>query len=183
MSSQHKKSLKSIAPRYCRDQRYGAFREGEKVNPCNVARRQLPVQKTAALLTSRSWESWEEKGHLGFPCFFYLPSPAELQQPPVRPAHMMSLTGCLSPPPPQAILIPPTQPGESQRYPIHPERLSSMRATGSAPSHNNLCPSHHWGHVDPVDCKAEDGRTPKKCIPAFPRVARLISYPCSTQQK
>lgn len=95
---------------------------------CNLAGIQLLVQKTAALPTSRSQEGWEEKGHLGFPRFFYLPSPAELQQPHVRPAHMVSLRGCLC----HLLLLPrpssiPTQPGRPQSYPMYPERLSSMR--------------------------------------------------------
>lgn len=128
---------------------------------CNVARILLPVQKTAALLTSRSLESWEEKGHLGFHCFFYLPSPAELQQPPVRPAHMVSFTGCfchLLLPRPSS--IPPHSQGNHNTIPC--------TQRGSAPSQQQplSLPStpSQWplGHVDPVDCKAEEGRTPKQ---------------------
>lgn len=49
------------------------FREGEKVYGGWVfvgatwQGFELPVQKTAALLSSRSWEGWEEQGHPAFP--------------------------------------------------------------------------------------------------------------------
>lgn len=118
---------------------------------CNVARILLPVQKTAALLTSRSLESWEEKGHLGFHCFFYLPSPAELQQPPVRPAHVVSFTGCfchLLLPRPSS--IPPHSQGNHNTIPCTQRGSAPRQPQDQLPPSSNLCPSHklppsgHW---------------------------------------
>lgn len=117
---------------------------------CNVAGTQQPVQKSAALPTARSWE---EKGHLGSPCSFYLPSPAELQQPPVRPAHMETLTGCLC-----HLLFPaghpqsPPQPGDHNPVSCTQRGSAPREPQDRVPPCSNLCPSHHqWllGHMDP----------------------------------
>lgn len=92
----------------------------------------------------------------------------------VRPAHMVSFTGCLCHlllllPRPSS--IPPHSQGDDSA--IHAPRGAQLHEPqDQLPPSSNLCSSHHrWplGHVDPVDCKVEEGRTPKQCIPAFPR--------------
>lgn len=69
----------------------------------------------------------------------------------------------LSPPPPPQAILNPHPARETTKLP-HVPREAQLHEDQLLPS-SNLCPSHHWwpwGHVGPVDCRVEEGRTPKE---------------------
>lgn len=135
---------------------------------CNVAGIQHPVQKTAALPTSSRAGSRRDPW-ISLVSFtrLHLLNCSSLLRGQLTRCHLqdVSVTSSSSPGHPQ----PPNTARGPQCSPMHPERLSSMRATGAAPSQQQLLSLPSPVAAGTRGSKAEEGRSPKQCIPAFPR--------------